>query len=142
LANRRFYTLTSATRQGDELLFARLGANDPKFNLRRDAALIIRRKGARDTLFANIIEPHGSYSPVSELAVNAQSSISALEIVQDDKNYSVFRITSRQGKERLYILSNSNSSASAPHELKIKRNLHRWVGPYYYGDSKTVSQPE
>ena len=133
MANGRFYTLTSATLQGDELLMTRLGANDPKFNLRREAALIIRRKGVRSTLFANIIEPHGSYSPVSELAVNARSSVSGLEIVQSDEKYSVFRIKDLKGIGRLFILSNSNPSASAIHELQIEGNLHSWKGPYYYG---------
>ena len=136
MANGRFYTLTSSTRQTDALLFARLGANDPEFNLRRDAALIIRRKNARSTLFASIIEPHGSYSPVSELSVNARSSISALDIIRDDGNYSVLRIKDIKGKERLYILSNGNSSASAQHEVRIEGKLLSWMGPYYYGPIK------
>ena len=134
MANGRFYTLTSATQNNDELLFVRLGANDPEFNLRRDAGFIIRRKGARSTSFANIVEPHGSYSPVTELAVNARSSVSALEIVQDDEKHSVFRIKARNSIERLFILSNSNSSASAQHEVRIEGKLYSWAGPYYYGD--------
>ena len=44
LSGGRFYTLTSATNPADELLFTRLGANDPEFNLRRDPALMIRGK--------------------------------------------------------------------------------------------------
>ena len=50
MGNGRFYTLTSATDTSDELLFTRIGANDPEFNLRRDAALMIRRKDAKDTV--------------------------------------------------------------------------------------------
>ena len=134
MANSRFYTLTSATRQDDELLFVRLGANDPEFNLRRDAAFIIRRKAARSTLFASIIEPHGSYSPVTELSVNTRSSVSALEIVQDDENYSVFRVATVKGEERLFVLSNSISSASAHHEVEIEGKLHAWTGQYHYGE--------
>ena len=45
MGNGKFYTLTSVTDSSDELLFTRLGANDPEFNLRRDAAFMIRRKG-------------------------------------------------------------------------------------------------
>lgn len=133
MANGRFYTLTSATLQDDELLLVRLGANDPEFNLRRDPALIIRRKGVKGALFANIIEPHGSYSPVSELSSNARSSISELEVLQDDKSYGVFRIETLKGSERYFILSNGDSSADARHKIEVGGKLHRWTGPYYYG---------
>ncbi|MGB5449393.1 MAG: heparinase II/III family protein, partial [Woeseiaceae bacterium] len=64
MGNGKFYTLTSVAGSSDELLFTRLGANDPEFNLRRDAAFMIRRKGVSDTVFVTVVEPHGSYSPV------------------------------------------------------------------------------
>src|SRR5690606_36485622 len=32
----RFYTLTSVVSNNDDLIFARIGANDPNFNLRRN----------------------------------------------------------------------------------------------------------
>ena len=51
----KFYTITSAVAETDSLLLARLGANDPDFNLRRDPAFIIRRRSSGDTLFASII---------------------------------------------------------------------------------------
>ncbi len=134
LANRRFYTLTSATRKSDELLFARLGANDPQFNLRRDAAFVIRRKGVGSTVFVSIVEPHGSYSPVSELSINPRSAVSALEIVRDDENYSVFSIRDLKGNVRLFGLSNRNPSASMRHNVTIDGAHHHWTGPYFYED--------
>ena len=51
----------------------RLGANDPDFNLRRDPALLLRRR-AENTTFVTAIEPHGTYSPVTESASNARSA--------------------------------------------------------------------
>lgn len=133
MTNGSFYTLTTATRRGDELLMARLGANDPNFNLRRDAAFIIRRRGVASTTFVNIVEPHGSYSPVTELASNARSSIAALEVVRDDEAFSVIRIEDAKGSSRLFILSNNNYSSGALHELQVGGELYRWQGPYYYG---------
>ena len=44
-----FYSLTSAAEASDELLFTRVGASDPNFNLRRDAGFMIRRDGVSDT---------------------------------------------------------------------------------------------
>jgi len=128
----KFYTLTSATNPSDELLFTRIGANDPEFNLRREAALMIRRKGAQDTVFASVVEPHGSYSPVSELALNTNSNISALKVVHDDERYTAVSINDLQERTSLFILSNKDASKSVKHRLRVGDKTYRWKGPYLY----------
>ena len=130
--NGRFYTLTSATSTSDELLFTRLGANDPEFNLRRDAAFMIRRNSASDTIFASVVEPHGSYSPVSEFAVNSNSNILELKVVHNDDNYTAVSIEDLEGRTSLFIISNVDSAASSHHQVEIANTLHRWTGPYHY----------
>ncbi len=132
LGNGRFYTLTSATKKPDELLFARLGADDPEFNLRRDAAFIIRRSNTQDTVFVSVIEPHGSYNPVTESAVNSKSNISKLKVVYDDRNYTAVAIADLTGKNSLFILSDANFSASQHHSLRIGEKTYEWTGPYFY----------
>ncbi len=132
----KFYTLTSDTNASDELLFTRLGANDPEFNLRRDAALMIRRKNSKNTIFATVIEPHGSYSPVSEFAVNSNSNIADLKVVLDDENYTALTIADIKGNTQLFILSNKDASKSTEHQLKINNKDYRWTGPFYYSNIK------
>ncbi len=73
LRNNKFYTYTAVTDNKDEVIFGRIGANDPDFNLRNEQTLILRKKKVKDALFVSTIESHGTYSPVSELAVNAYS---------------------------------------------------------------------
>ncbi|WP_339721335.1 heparinase II/III family protein [uncultured Paraglaciecola sp.] len=136
LGNGKYYTLTSATEKSDELLLTRLGANDPEFNLRRDAALMIRRKDSDNTTFASVIEPHGSYSPVSELSVNSNSNIAEVKVVLDETNYTAVVITDVNGDSSLFILSNVNASAKQQHQVKINGKLYSWTGPYHYTDSK------
>ncbi|NHN35741.1 alginate lyase family protein [Pseudomaricurvus alcaniphilus] len=131
LGNGKYYTLTSATNTSDELLLTRLGANDPEFNLRRDAAIMLRRK-AKDTIFATVIEPHGSYSPVSELSVNSNSNIASLKVVHDDKNYTAVSIEDQQGQVKVFLLANKNASTSKKHKLKVGSKSYRWTGPYHY----------
>lgn len=132
LGNGKYYTLTSATDKSDELLFTRLGAKDPEFNLRRDAALMIRRKDADDTIFVSVIEAHGSYSPVTESSLNSSSNIANIEVVYDDENYTAVSITDLKGKGQLFILSNKDASESAQHKLSINRQDYSWTGPYHY----------
>ncbi|WP_405400953.1 alginate lyase family protein [Maribacter sp. Asnod2-G09] len=128
----KFYTLTSATSKDDELRFVRIGANDPEFNLRREAGFIIRRKDTENTLFVSTIEAHGSYSPVSESAVNSNSSISALKIVLDTVDYTAISITTVQGTTKLFIIANTNASKEATHTLKINDKNYEWSGSYYF----------
>ena len=132
MSNGKFYTLTSVASVSDELLFTRLGANDPEFNLRRDAAFMIRRKAASDTIFASVVEPHGSYSPVSEFAVNSNSNISALRVVRDDDAYTAVSIEDMEGRTSLFMISNADGSGSSDHQLEIAGRVYRWTGPYHY----------
>ncbi|MEP1444862.1 MAG: heparinase II/III family protein [Paraglaciecola sp.] len=132
LGQGKYYTLTSATNKSDELLLTRLGANDPDFNLRREAALMIRRKDSDDTTFATVIEPHGSYSPVSELSVNSNSNIAELKVVHDDLNYTAVSIKDVKGNSRMFILANKNAAANKQHKVKIAGKTFNWTGPYHF----------
>ena len=136
MANRKFYTLTSVADAADELLFTRLGANDPEFNLRRDPAFMVRRNGAGNTVFVTVIEPHGSYSPVSENALNSNSNIAGLKLVHDDENYTAVTIEDLQGHTSMFIMSNNDAANSTRHELKIDGKQYGWSGPYIYSDLK------
>ena len=128
----KFYTLTAATNSNDELLFTRIGANDPEFNLRREAALMLRRKNTKSTLFVSTIEAHGGYSPVTESAVNSHSSIKELKIVLDTEDYTAIEITNIKGNTKLFITVNTDASKEAKHNLKINDKNYEWSGSYYF----------
>jgi hypothetical protein len=137
LVKGKFYTMTTVTDTADELLFARLGANDPEFNLRRDAALILRRNDVDNTLFASVIEPHGSYTPISELSVNPNSNITGFKVVHDSEDYTAVRVEDNSGQMSLLIIANSDVSAKKRHLLKIDGKKLRWQGPYYFVASES-----
>ncbi|MDO6517705.1 alginate lyase family protein [Zobellia uliginosa] len=128
-----FYTLTTATNNDDELHFVRIGANDPEFNLRRDAGLIIRRKNTKNTTFVSILESHGHYSPVSEFSVNANSSISKIKLMLDTKEYTAVLIDAKSNTEQtLLILANENKNVNKEHIIEIKGKEYRWTGPFQF----------
>lgn len=131
LDNGVFYSLTSATQANDELLFVRLGANDPSFNLRRDPGFIIRKKNTQKATFVNVIETHGSYSPVTENAANAFSAIEKVEFVYEDANYVAVSIQNKNGNTVLFVLATADNSATIKHQIKIKEQTYTWVGTHY-----------
>ncbi|PQJ69399.1 alginate lyase family protein [Polaribacter butkevichii] len=128
----KFYTLSTISNAKDEILFTRIGANDPDFNLRREAAIMLRRKNTKNTLFVSTIEAHGSYSPVSESAINSKSNIKEIKVVLDTVDYTVISITTLKGNTKLFITANTNASKEAKHTLKINNKNFTWVGSYYY----------
>ncbi len=130
LSNGSFYTLSMLSTPNDEYLFTQLGANDPEFNLRNDASLIIRRKGTKSTLFINTIEAHGSYSPVSEIAVNATSSIKQISVEHDTDTYTVLMIELISGSPIWVFISNKDERKEQEHRIEINGTTHQWVGPY------------
>jgi len=108
----------------------RIGANDPEFNLRRDPAFMIRRRDSADTLFVNILEPHGSYNAVTEQAKAASSSIAELKVLSQSLDYTSISIKTTSGARSLFLLA-SNSDPKQSHELQIDGNNITWVGPYH-----------
>ncbi|WP_204346807.1 alginate lyase family protein [Psychroserpens algicola] len=130
--NNKFYTLTTVTNNNDELLFTRIGANDPEFNLRRDPALILRAKTTKNRIFVSVIEAHGSYSPVTESAKNSNSNIKKLDVVLDTEDYTAISITTINDNTKLFITSNTNASKEAKHNITINDKNYEWSGSYYF----------
>jgi len=132
LGNGNFYTLTTITDNADELLFTRLGANDPEFNLRRDAGFMLRRKNTKNTTFVTVIESHGSYSPVTESAINSNSNIKEIKLVLDTADYTAVSITTVKGNSKLFITANTKVLKTTTHTVKISGKDYTWTGSYTY----------
>lgn len=133
--NQKFYTISTVSDASDELLFTRLGASDPNFNLRRDPAFIIRRKGADNTVFASVVEAHGSYDPVLESASNSKSHIAELVLTCDVDAYTCVSIRDVTGEASLFLLSNLDVSEQSEHRLSIEGQTYQWSGPFYYAST-------
>ncbi len=130
LSNRKFYTITSSTKPEDELIFGRIGANDPNFNLRRDPTFIIRKNKTKNTVFASIIESHGTYNPVTESADNAYSAIESLKLVYQDDTYIALTIQLKTKDIKTFVMATKNASKEADHSIKINGKEYTWKGPY------------
>lgn len=129
-SNRKFYSMTSVVEADDELIFARLGANDPNFNLRHDPAFIIRKKDKKQGTFVSVIEPHGTYNPVTELSSQPFTSVAKVGVLHDDGDYTVIQFSNKSGKRWTLYLANREASDKAKHTLEIAGESHSWQGPF------------
>ncbi|MGC4129355.1 MAG: alginate lyase family protein [Bergeyella sp.] len=130
LSDNTFYTLTTSTSKNDELILARIGANDPDFNLRRESAFIIRKKDQKDALFVSVLETHGSYSPVSELTKNPFGNLKNLEIAYQDSDYTAVKWTTKNDHSKLFLMCQSDSSKTKKHTVTIGGKKFSWKGAF------------
>jgi len=130
--NNSFYTLSSVVSEKDNLIFASIGANDPNFNLRKDPTFIIRKPKNKNANFVSVLETHGHYSPVSEIATNAFSSIKKLEIAFNTEAYIGIIIENMNKEQKLFVFSLKDASKESKHSIKINNKDYQWVGPYNY----------
>ena len=133
----KFFTKTSSSMPGDELILGRLGANDPNFNLRRDPVFITRRK-EKNTIFASVIESHGTYDPVSEIPLQPYPTIESVAVLEDNEQYTVVNFTRgasiEEGRKKTtwtVILANQNNDKKTNHKITIGDQTFSWTGPYY-----------
>ncbi|WP_435133075.1 alginate lyase family protein [Formosa sp. A9] len=122
-----FFTLTTATTKNDDLLFARIGANDPEYNLRPDPTFIVRKQ-AQETVFASVIEPHGSYSTVSELAQDIFTSVKMVGVLYNTEAYTAVKIQLKSEKEFIFLMANTDASSNKKHTVKINNTTFTWTG--------------
>ncbi|MBP0904909.1 alginate lyase family protein [Mariniflexile gromovii] len=128
--NERFYTLTSVVSNEDNLIFTRIGANDPNFNLRNDPGFIIRKPQTKDSYFVSLIESHGHYDPVSEIATNAFSNLKKLSIVYSADAYIAISIENENNTKSMFLFSLNDNSKTSKHQIKIEDKAYEWVGVY------------
>ncbi len=133
--NRKFYTVTSAVQQGDQVLLTRIGANDPNFNLRRDPGLILRRTDG-NTLFASLYEMHGRYSYSDEIPINLFTSIAALEVLHISENYVAVQIELKTGEKYQFAFSLNDKDDSSNHTIDVDGTQLTWKGVYEFSKSK------
>lgn len=129
MTDKRFYTWSFLSDQNTELYFTRLGANDPKFNLRAEAGLMIRQRGVRNYTFFSVLEMHGHYNPASEVVTNSGSSLERMEMVFQDEEVTGIQLLLKDGASMMLLVVNHPGEKLA-HQVKIKDSDYKWEGNY------------
>lgn len=129
-SNERFYTLTTLVSPDDELLFTQIGAKDSAFNLRHDQAFMIRKNNQKNAVYVSVIESHGHYDPVNEIATNSYSSINDLSLLFNTEKYTLVSFSDNAGNTWTLSLSNENAEAGVNHSIESNGKTYTWTGPF------------
>ncbi len=123
-----FYTISTLIQDSATCFFTRLGANDPNFNLRSEPAMIIRKNG-KDNFYLSVIEIHGNYDSVNEFASNAYSSIRSIKMLQNDLDYTIAQLNTKD-KEIIIVQCNNEFNKTMQHRITISNKIENFIGSY------------
>lgn len=121
-----YYSLNTAVNAETELLFARIGANDPAFNLRSEPALIIRQRGSNH-LFATVYEQHGYFNESLELSEQARGRVQSVRVLCQSPEVNVVEIV-EASLGRCLICYWKGDNPEAEHQLRLGSEQLCWQG--------------
>jgi hypothetical protein len=109
------------------VVFTRIGAGDPDFNLRSEPGVMLRTR-ARSHVFASVIEPHGYFEPVSERSSNAIGIVTGVRVIGSTDEATVVEITGRGGLHRTVMVNNGISAPGKERAVTIGGRTYSWTG--------------
>ena len=128
MLGKRFYTWHMLPPKGAELILGESGANDPRFNLRREPLLIARATGVANATFVGLLEPHGAYDPSAETVVGSKSAIAKL-VHARGADADLVRVDFVDGRSSVLAIADS-VDATARHRAAIDGRTVEWTGHF------------
>jgi len=129
MTDKRFYTLSFLADSNTEFLFTRIGANDPKFDLRAEPGLMIRQKEVKNHAFLSVLETHGNYNPGSESVTGSDGSLKGIELIFSDEQATGIKLQFIDGASMILLISN-HPDENFTHQVKVMGKEYKWTGNY------------
>ena len=122
-----YYTITTAADDSTRVLFTRIGANDPEFNLRNEPAFMLRQDG-KSHVFATAIEPHGRWDGVRESTAGGEPNIRSVRVLAATAEGTIVRITGEKKLEWTLMIANGTTASAAKHSVSAGNETLTWEG--------------
>ena len=129
LTGNRYYSAITSAAPGAEVIFGRIGAGDPNFNLTPEPMMIVRHQAA-DQLFATVIEPHGYFSEKEERSVDARGKLQQVRVIATTADASVVEVTGANGLQWTIMVNDGPASATQHHTVTAGGKTYEWTGNY------------
>ncbi len=129
LDGHQYYSLVQAVSPKTDVIFGRIGANDPDFNLRSEPMIIIRDK-AQDKIFTSVFEVHGYFDEASEKSVDAQGKITDVKVIGSNDEGAVVEVFGNDNIHWRICVNNGSASDSKENVVKFGDETFKWTGNY------------
>lgn len=131
LDGNRYYSYIGAQNTNMEVIFGRIGANDPNFNLRSEPLFLLRGKG-QDFLFAGVIEPHGYFNEAREISRQAKPKITNVNVIGHNDKASVIEVIGKNNIRFRIMVNNDESDKGRLNSVKFGNKKYQWKGNYKF----------
>ncbi|NNE48847.1 MAG: alginate lyase family protein [Altererythrobacter sp.] len=122
----RFYTYRFVPQENGNIILGESGANDPKFNLRREPMVIQRVTDASSATFVSALESHGLYDGATEQTIDSRSLIGSLRY-QKHNEYDVVIVETKNGAKTVLAIS-YHDDPDLTHNALADGQTVRWKG--------------
>ncbi len=129
LDGHRYYSYIADVPEASEILFGRIGANDPNFNLRNEP-LFIKRSHGKSEVFASVLEPHGYFSEARESSEDVHSSIQNIAVLGHSDEATVVEVLGRDKLEWVIMINNGPADVEKTHTASFGGVDYSWTGNY------------
>lgn len=123
----RYYTVTASADAATKLVLTRIGANDPDFNLRNEAAFMLRTRGA-NKVFASVLEPHGIWDGTKEFTTGGFPTITSVRVLAATDEGTVVAIDGINGIAWTFMVTNRATDPKAEHRIEADGKTYTWTG--------------
>ncbi len=124
-----FYTLSTLAGSNTDFFVTRLGANDPKYNLRPQTGMLFRFPDSKNKKLLTVYEMHGSYNPASEAVSNSEGSVKNLQIIEGADENVLVELELKNDK-KIQLLLDLNFSNSVSNKIEMDGKSINWEGNY------------
>ncbi|GAL25180.1 poly(beta-D-mannuronate) lyase [Vibrio variabilis] len=125
-----YYSLVTSAVEGSKVFFARLGANDPDFNLRSEPALILRQSG-QNHVFASVLETHGYFNEEFEASVGARGLVESVATLADNDDATIIEVKTTSGNAYRFAISNRvEAEQDSLHEVSFGEETVSFTGSF------------
>jgi hypothetical protein len=125
----RYYSLISDASPSAEIVFARIGANDPNFNLRNDPVVIFRRF-AESTVIATLLEPHGGFDLNNERSTGAYPQFEKVVVTTTTDALVVADLYGISGLHWTFAVTTGEPNDTSLHSCLIDGKKEEWSGNF------------
>ena len=125
----RYYTVSTSTPENGQVIFGRIGANDPKYNLRSEPMYLIRSK-AKDCVFASVIEPHGYFNEAQEKSMKAKPVFQTVRMIGHNSTGTVLEVIGKNDIKLQIMINNGPASSSEAKKVRFSGQEYAWDGNF------------
>ncbi len=129
LHNNRFYSHSTAIKKDQpvDVLFTKLGATDPHFNLRDESGFVLRANKAKNHTFVSLLELHGEYNPSKEFTLASHSQLSVFDYEQQGD---VMLINAELEGFAFSMAIVTDNFAAESHKVTVNGQVKTFTEPY------------